>query len=145
MKNKTGEAETALTVQAAAAQTGLSVHTLRYYERAGLIPSIRRDDGSGHRRYQDRDLTFIEFLKRLRTTGMPISEMQRYADLMRQGNITMEERKAMLEAHRERVRLQIAELQASLSAIEWKIENYDRLGLEQAVSTSEKEGTNGIK
>jgi DNA-binding transcriptional MerR regulator len=121
------ETDRAYTVQEAAEQTGLSVHTLRYYERAGLIPSVGRDGGSGHRRYTARDIQGIEFLKRLRATGMPIARMQAYVALFRQGDGTLDERRAMLEAHGEVVRQRIAELSECLAVIEWKIENYARL------------------
>ena len=118
------------TVQEAAVQTGLSEHTLRYYERVNLIPRIQREDSSRHRRYTAENLRGIEFLKRMRATGMPIGEMQRYVALYLQGDETVAERLAMLEAHQQRVREQIAELQAHLAVIEFKIENYKHLGAE---------------
>lgn len=119
------------TVQEAAIQTGLSEHTLRYYERVNLIPHVQRDDSSKHRRYTAENLRGIEFLKRMRATGMPIGEMQRYVALYQQGDDTVEERLAMLEAHQQRVREQIAELQSHLAVIEFKIENYKCLGSER--------------
>lgn len=119
------------TIAETAARTGLSVHTLRYYERAGLLPHVERSQSNGHRRYSENDLTFIEFLKRLRATGMPIAQMQRYACLMRLGSASLEERRAMLISHGEQVRAQLAELQANLAAIDWKIEHYRQLGLEK--------------
>jgi DNA-binding transcriptional MerR regulator len=115
------------TVQEAAVQTGLSEHTLRYYERVNLIPRVQRDNSSKHRRYTQEDLRGIEFLKRMRATGMPICEMQRYVRLYLQGEETLAERLAMLEAHQQRVREQIAELHAHLAVIEFKIENYKQL------------------
>ncbi|MCW3096188.1 MAG: MerR family transcriptional regulator [Chthonomonadaceae bacterium] len=115
------------TVQEAAVQTGLSEHTLRYYERVNLIPRVQRDNSSKHRRYTQQDLRGIEFLKRMRATGMPICEMQRYVRLYLQGEETLAERLAMLEAHQQRVQDQIAELQAHLAVIDFKIENYKHL------------------
>ena len=120
-----------LTVQEVAERTGLSAHTLRYYEKAGLLPRVGRDDSSGHRRYAEGDLRFIEFLKRLRATGMPICRMQEYVALVRAGEATLAERRDMLIGHGEAVRERIADLQASLAVIEWKVENY-RLGMEKA-------------
>ena len=73
-----------LTIQEAAAETGLSIHTLRYYERIGLIHPVDRAT-NGHRRYTPGDLGWIDLLKRLRATGMPIQRMQQYAALQRQG------------------------------------------------------------
>lgn len=120
------------TVQEAALQTGLSEHTLRYYERVHLIPNVQRDNSSKHRRYTEADLRGIEFLKRMRATGMPIHEMQRYVALYLQGDTTVVERLAMLEAHRERVQAQIAELQSHLAVIDFKIENYQKLETENS-------------
>lgn len=117
------------TVQEAALLTGLSEHTLRYYERVHLIPDVRRDSSSRHRRYTQEDLRGIEFLKRMRATGMPIADMQRFVRLRMQGEDTTAERIAMLEAHRQRVQVQIAELQSHLAAIDYKIENYQQLEL----------------
>lgn len=118
------ESEIALTVQEAAERMGLSVHTLRYYERAGLLASPVRDISSGHRRYSEEDLRRILFLKRLRTTGMPIREMQRYIALVAEGDTEGEKRAQMLEEHRCQVLRQIAELQDCLAAIEYKIASY---------------------
>ncbi len=117
-------------VQEAAACTGLSEHTLRYYERVGLIAPVQRNDSSKHRRYSDEDLRGIEFLKRLRATGMHICDMQRYVALFQQGNATLEARRAMLEEHGQQVREQIAELQGHLEVIEYKIANYKCLSPE---------------
>ncbi|MCW3055063.1 MAG: MerR family transcriptional regulator, partial [Chthonomonadales bacterium] len=86
-----------------------------------------RDHSSKHRRYTQEDLRGIEFLKRMRATGMPICEMQCYVQLYLQGEETLAERLAMLEAHRQRVREQITELQAHLDVIDFKIENYKQL------------------
>ncbi len=91
--------ERALSIAEAAEASGLSVHTLRYYERTGLLEPVRRN-GSGHRRYRAADLERITFLTRLRATGMPIREVRRYAELMKAGEATNEERLALLEAHR---------------------------------------------
>jgi len=121
-----------LTVQEVAERTGLSAHTLRYYEKADLLlRRVGRDDSSGHRRYTDDDVRFIEFVKKLRATGMPICRMQEYVALVRAGEATLAERRDMLIEHGDVVRERIADLQASLAVIEWKVENY-RLGMEKA-------------
>lgn len=119
------------TVQEAAIRTGLSEHTLRYYERARLIAPVHRDNSSRHRRYSDNDLQALEFLKRLRATGMPISQMQQYVTLYREGDATLEARRALLEEHGQRVREHIAELQAHLAVIEYKVANYEQFGAER--------------
>ncbi len=112
-----------LTIQQAAAHTGLTVHTLRYYERIGLLLPVGRAT-NGHRRYAPLDLQRIKLLNRLRATGMPISEMQRYAQLLQQGSETIEERRVMLEEHRGSVIAAINDLQEALELIDFKISQY---------------------
>lgn len=106
-----------------ARRSGLSAHTLRYYERIGLLPYADRD-GSGQRDYDISILSWIEFLGRLRTTGMPLREMRRYAALRMGGDTTAQERRELLEAHRERVRSHVADLQACLLVLDTKIAGY---------------------
>lgn len=103
----------------AALRTGVSAHTLRYYERVGLIEPVDRGD-RGERLYARRDLEWIAFLQRLRATGMPIREMKQFADLRRQGARTVAERRALLEAHRHRVCAEIDRLRSGLAAIDAK-------------------------
>ncbi|WP_218002788.1 MerR family transcriptional regulator [Paraburkholderia oxyphila] len=106
-----------------ASVTGLSVHTIRYYERIGLIPFALRD-ASGQRAYDRSILDWLAFLGRLKKTGMPIQGMLRYAQLRAQGAATEGERCELLVAHREAVRAHIAELQSCLLALDAKIEGY---------------------
>lgn len=113
-----------LTIQQVAEGTGLTVHTLRYYERAGLLPPVARNEG-GHRRYTAEDVTFLVFLTRLRTTGMPIHQVRRYADLVRKGPDTSGERQRMLEDHRDAVRRHMDELNDNLRALDLKIGLYE--------------------
>ena len=113
----------ALTIPDAARASGVSAHTLRYYERAGLLDPVGRER-SGHRRYREEDLARIHFLTRLRATGMPIRQIRAYADLVRRGEDTNEARMAMLEAHRDAVRAQLAETQHNLDLIDKKIDYY---------------------
>jgi DNA-binding transcriptional MerR regulator len=118
--------ETGLTVQQAADKTGLSGHTIRYYERIGLIPSIERAS-NGHRRYSEDDIGWIEFLKCLRSTGMPIAEMQRYVELQQEGDATFQDRLALLKAHRRRIKAKMRELDSFLERIEGKIGYYQEM------------------
>ncbi|MFZ5672820.1 MAG: MerR family transcriptional regulator [Pseudomonadota bacterium] len=106
-----------------ARHSGLTSYTIRYYERIGLLPRADRDR-SGHRDYDASILTWMEFLDRLKTTGMPIREMLRYAALRERGAGTEAERRAVLERHRERVRAQVADLQACLLVLDNKIAGY---------------------
>jgi DNA-binding transcriptional MerR regulator len=126
---------TDLTIQQVAALTQLSEHTLRYYERIGLLDPVSRAL-SGHRRYSAQDIAWIEFLNRLRTTGMPIRKMQQFAVLRRQGDLTVAERRMLLEAHRQEVQAQIDELQVNLGEIEQKIQHYKTLELSHDVNSS---------
>lgn len=106
-----------------ARRSGLTAHTIRYYERIGLIPYADRDR-SGQRDYDASVLVWIEFLDRLKTTGMPIRDMLRYAALRAGGAETEAQRRSLLEQHRERVRTHVAELQASLLVLDTKIAGY---------------------
>jgi DNA-binding transcriptional MerR regulator len=118
----------ALSIAEAAEASGLSAHTLRYYERTGLLEPVSRN-GSGHRRYREADLQRITFLAKLRATGMPIREVRRYAELMRAGASTSEERLALLEAHRHAVLAGLESTARNLELIESKIDVYkERLG-----------------
>jgi DNA-binding transcriptional MerR regulator len=120
------------TIQQIAEITGLSVHTLRYYERIGLIDPVERAS-SGHRRYSDNDVARVEFLTRLKATGMPLRQMQKYTELIRQGDSTLTERRKILEAHRLVVQAEMGKLQETLDFIETKIERY--YNTEQALLT----------
>lgn len=112
-----------LTISEVAERTGLSRHTLRYYERDGLMLDVGRA-GSGHRRYSEHDLGWIELITKLRATGMPIREVRRYAELVRAGDGNEDERLALLRAHRDRVLAQLETMTAYLSAIDMKISYY---------------------
>lgn len=112
-----------LTIAEVAERTGLTRHTLRYYERVGLMLGVGRA-GSGHRRYSERDLGWIELITKLRATGMPIREVRRYAGLVRAGDGNEDERLALLRVHRERVRAQLDTMAAYVDAIDMKISYY---------------------
>jgi DNA-binding transcriptional MerR regulator len=114
---------TTLTISDAARASGVSAHTLRYYERAGLLDPVDRA-ASGHRRYAEDDLSRVQFLIKLRATGMPIRRVRDYAELMRGGDDTHEARLALLEEHREAVRAHLAETERNLELIVWKIGFY---------------------
>ncbi|MEV4741524.1 MerR family transcriptional regulator [Streptomyces sp. NPDC049555] len=111
------------TISEVAAYAGLSAHTLRWYERIGLMPHVDRSH-TGQRRYTDRDLDWLDLVARLRLTGMPVADMVRYAELVREGDHTFPEREQLLSAHREDVRRRIAELRSTLEVLDYKIENY---------------------
>jgi DNA-binding transcriptional MerR regulator len=112
-----------LTVAEMAAATGVSAHTLRYYERAGLMHPVARNSGN-QRRYSEADVEWLKFLLRLRETGMPIGRIREYAELRAQGAATLEARVALLEAHQNGLYEQIARLHAHQKALEAKIATY---------------------
>src|SRR5262245_47230140 len=114
------------TIQRAAAETGLSADTLRYYERIGILPGIARS-GSGHRRFSDEDMGWIKLVQCLRATGMPLEDLHRYAELMQVGDHTAAERLALLEAHRRRILADLEELSIALELVDRKITGYAEL------------------
>jgi DNA-binding transcriptional MerR regulator len=116
--------ERGLTIAEAARRTGVSVHTLRYYERAGLVVSPIDRTATGRRRYHELDLKWIVVCTKLRATGMPIKGIKRYAELVAAGQGNEEDRLALLEAHREEVLARLAELQENLKVINHKIDVY---------------------
>ena len=114
------------TIKQVAEVTGLSIHTLRYYEKIGLLAPIQRAS-NGHRRYYAEDIAWLEFLVRLRETGMSIQKMLAFADLVRQRPNEVSERRILLEEHRNRVKQDLEELTHHLHVIELKIEHYKQL------------------
>jgi DNA-binding transcriptional MerR regulator len=118
--------ETALSISDVASETGLTTSTLRYYEQEGLLRDAVDRASSSHRRYSESDVRWVAFITKLRSTGMPIRDIRRYAELAREGEHTTGDRLSLLVAHRERVVAQLDEAQASLAAIDYKIDTYER-------------------
>jgi DNA-binding transcriptional MerR regulator len=113
-----------LSIAEAARRTGVSVHTLRYYERASLAVTAVDRTAGGRRRYQQLDLAWITICTRLRATGMPIKTIRRYAQLVSAGPGNEQERLALMEAHRAEVTANLAEIQENLKVIDHKIDVY---------------------
>ena len=122
--NPQTEADAGVSIAEAARRTGLSVHTLRYYERAGLVVSPIDRTASGRRRYHQLDLEWINVCTRLRATGMPIKTIRRYAQLVSAGYGNEQKRLSLLETHRAEVIAKLAELQENLELIDHKIDVY---------------------
>jgi DNA-binding transcriptional MerR regulator len=114
----------AMTIAQAAAASGLSTDTLRYYERDGLLAHPVGRSASGHRRYTEADLSWIQMVTRLRATGMPIRDVRRYAAMTRNGDGNEIERLELLRTHREHVLAELAAVQGHLDAIDAKIDVY---------------------
>jgi DNA-binding transcriptional MerR regulator len=104
----------------------MTAHTLRYYERVGLIQPVGRAR-NGHRRYSEADAAWLNFLHCMRETNMPIREMQRYAALREMGDATIEQRRQLLEEHQAAIAAQIAALERAHALLTQKIDNYRAL------------------
>ncbi|HEX6418874.1 MAG TPA: MerR family transcriptional regulator [Acidimicrobiales bacterium] len=122
----TGEAGGAddrpLGIAEAAARTGVTAHTLRYYERIGLLDVPR--DTAGHRAYTQAEIARVVFITRLRLTAMPIRDIQAYFRLVAAGPGNEDQRLALLERHRDQVKARLADLESALAVIEFKIGTY---------------------
>ena len=112
--------ETVFSIQQVAQQTGLSIDTLRYYERIGLIEPIRRAP-NGHRRYSQRDISWLQTLIRLRETGMPLAQMLYFAELRRGGDATATKRRLILEEHQRALEQRMHKLEQHMAALQYKI------------------------
>ncbi|MBB5084928.1 MerR family transcriptional regulator [Nonomuraea endophytica] len=113
---------TSMTIVEVADLLDISPHTLRYYERAGLVEVAR--DAGGHRVYDDHAVRRLVFLTRMRLSGMPMRDLQHYIALVDDGAETVPERLDMLLEHRDTIRRRIRELTLSLTAVEYKIATY---------------------
>ena len=124
---------TTYTIQEISTLTGLPHSTLRYYEALGLLEPVARAS-NGHRRYGDTDLRRIELIKKLRHTGMTLDAIGAFVALYREGSATAGQRRAILLAHRETVRAQVAELLETLDFIDTKIRMYEEEEVDYEVS-----------
>ncbi|MFZ6745043.1 MerR family transcriptional regulator [Undibacterium sp. JH2W] len=115
-----------ISISELAALTGLSAHTLRFYEKAGVLQAANRSD-NGHRRYNSQDVLGLTFVLRLKQTGMPLAEIREYAQLRAQGEMSLQERLTMLKLHRQRLATTISELVANASALDDKIQIYQKM------------------
>ncbi|WP_035799047.1 MerR family transcriptional regulator [Kitasatospora mediocidica] len=111
------------TISEVAALTGLTAYTLRWYEQIGLMPQVQRSH-NGQRLFDNRDLDWLAFVGTLRLTGMPVADMVRFAELVRQGEDTLDERQEVLERTRGELLARIGELQDTLTALNFKIDFY---------------------
>ncbi len=107
-------------IQDVSKKTGLSAHTLRYYEKEGLITGVERSQG-GFRQYTDGHLEALGLICCLKNTGMSLQEIARFLKLTREGDHTLKERVALLKAHRDSVIQRMAEMQKYLDKVTWKL------------------------
>ena len=111
-------------------QFGLSADTLRYYERVGLIPPVHRNDG-GIRDYDELDLRRVDFIKCMRSAGLPVEVLIEYVGLVQQGDKTIEARKEILIEQRELLLARMQEMQKTLDVLDHKIEVYENAVLKK--------------
>lgn len=133
--------DTKLTIQQVSEHTGLSSHTLRYYEKIGLIDGVDRDS-NGYRRYDRHVVEWIDWLICLRSTGMSMRQLQKYAELTKHGEAGLHERMELLENHRQKLHGKIALLNRYLNRLEVKLDLHYRASVpqhpqEEAVVVSE--------
>ena len=124
-------------IQDVSKKTGLTAHTLRYYEKEGLISGVERTQG-GFRQYTDEDLERLGLICCLKNTGMSIQEIARFVQLTREGDHTLKERVELLQEHRENVIRRISEMQKHLDKVTWKL-NYFSQKLQEYEEGSESE------
>ncbi|WP_425446518.1 MerR family transcriptional regulator [Dethiothermospora halolimnae] len=111
------------TIGKAAEAVGLTTYTLRYYEKEGLLPEIKRDK-QGIRIFNEKDLSWIGLIRCLRNTGMSISDIKYILDLIREGEHTLPERIEILKSHKKKVQMQMEELQAHIDKIDKTLDWY---------------------
>lgn len=114
-----------MTIAEVSRQYGLSADTLRYYERIGLIPGVTRSK-SGIRAYTEEDCRWVEFAKCMRGAGIQIEALIEYVALYQQGDGTIDARRELLVEQREQLRARMADMQASLDRLDYKIELYEK-------------------
>lgn len=115
-----------MTITEVSKQYGLSQDTLRYYERIGLIPSVHRNS-SGIRDYAEEDCNWINFIKCLRSAGLPIEALIEYVTLFQQGDTTVEARKRLLIEQRKQLMAKIEDMQKTMDRLNYKIESYEQV------------------
>ncbi|MFI0357498.1 MerR family transcriptional regulator [Actinomadura sp. 9N407] len=115
---------TMLTIGEVSARTGLSTHTLRFYEQEGLFVTPVRRNGAGRREFTEQAVGWLQVCTKLRSSGMSLPDIRRYAELVREGPGNEAERYEILRRHEEKVRRQMADLQEALDVIHWKVGLY---------------------
>ncbi|QAA31970.1 MerR family transcriptional regulator [Clostridium manihotivorum] len=116
------------TIKQVAERTNLSDHTLRYYDREGLMPLLKRS-ASGIRNYSENDICWIELINCLKNSGMSLGEIKEFMNLCLKGEETCEERKEILQKHKENILNQIERLNNSLGIIDYKLDHYKQIGI----------------
>lgn len=126
-----------LSISELARASGVSTHTLRYYEAQGILRPAARTP-AGHRRYARDDVAWLAFVLRLKETGMPLADIAQYALLRAQGETTLSSRLSMLERHRQRLQLTLHALMTSAQALDDKIRTYEQMIAQAGASRRRK-------
>ncbi len=121
ISNTETKTPTYFTLQEVVQRSGLSEHTLRYYERIGLLDNVKRDNSSGHRRYTAQDVQNIEALACLRTTGMSIEDMRTYFALLKDGKAAADQQLALFEGQKQALERELAQKHEHLRYLEHKV------------------------
>ena len=120
----------AYSIKEAAARMGVTTHTLRYYDREGLLPHVERTAG-GIRRFSQEDLDGLALINCLKATGMSIRQIKDFLNLSQQGDETLDERRAILQRQRDQILAGMAKMQEHLARVERKIAHYDAISQEK--------------
>lgn len=118
----------AYTIKQVSEKTGITSHTIRYYDREGLLPLVERTSGN-IRNFSDEDIQWLNLICCLRNSGMPVHQIKEFMDLCLQGEKTCEERRTILLEHRKRILAQLQMLNTSLDIINFKIDHYKEIGI----------------
>ncbi|QMS97121.1 stress response transcriptional regulator NmlR [Streptococcus equinus] len=119
-------------------QTGVSADTIRYYERIGLLPRVRRNK-SGIRDFSEQDIATLEFIRCFRRAGMSVESLIEYMNLVEQGEGTEEARMHLLQEQRDKLEARIDELLATRNRMDYKIKNYQNILLENVLFDEKSE------
>jgi DNA-binding transcriptional MerR regulator len=113
-------------IKEAAAKLGIPAHTIRYYEKEGLLPSQKRDE-QGNRIFEPGDLNWISLMTCFRSTGMPVAALKQIVELATHGNSTIPQRQAILEAHKQELQRRQEELDRAFEAVNLKLARYESI------------------
>jgi DNA-binding transcriptional MerR regulator len=116
------------TIKQVSEKTGLSIYTLRYYDKEGLLPLIKRSK-SGIRKFSDNDIEWLGLICCLKNSGMSIDKIKEFMNLCLKGNETVEIRREILLQHREKILGQMKQLESSLNTVNYKIDHYKKIGI----------------
>ncbi|MFA9377473.1 MAG: MerR family transcriptional regulator [Lachnotalea sp.] len=116
------------TIKQVSEQTSLSIYTIRYYDKEGLFPLIKRSE-SGIRKFTENDIKWIDLICCLKNSGMSLENIKKFMQCCLKGKKCVEERKIILEAHKENIQKQIEQLNKSMEIVNYKLEHYKEIGI----------------